>query len=165
MKAIKTFCYHAPLLLAGLLFITAACDKEDKDTAGPTITLKEPVEGDTAHAGEAHGLHIELDLADESGLNTYKIDIHYGEGHSHESLLKAAANNWSYQKTYDNAKGLKNYHVHVHSDSIPANATLGEYHFGISATDVHGNETSVYRTFHLVEHDEDDHDDHDHDDD
>ncbi|MDR0565560.1 MAG: DUF4625 domain-containing protein [Prevotellaceae bacterium] len=169
LKTLKTLCFYAAFPLAGWALFATACSNDDKDTTGPVITVDEPVNGDTAHAGEAHGLHIEFDLKDESELNTYKIDIHSGAGHSHStSLLKAVANDWSYQKMVKMdtvEQGLKNHRVHVHSDSIPANATLGEYHLGILATDVHGNESSQYITFYLAEPD-DDHDDHDdHDDD
>jgi hypothetical protein len=164
MKTLKKNCFYAAFLSAGWALCATACSNDDnKDATGPVITISEPATGDTAHAGEAHGLHMEFDLTDESGLNTYKIDIHSGAGHSHESrLLKAAATDWSFQKVYEDAKDLKNHHAHIHSDSIPADATLGEYHLGISATDIHGNETSVYVTFQLAEPDEDD--DHDHDD-
>lgn len=171
MRTVKKICCYAHLL-AGMAFVAAACSNDDKDTTGPVITLEEPVDGDTVAAGSKHGVHIEFDLADESGLNTFKIDIHSGAGHSHESQAKAAeTSDWSFLKTYDEAKGLKNHHVHVHSDSIWANATLGDYHFGISATDVHGNESTVWRTIKVVdpseageehEHSHDDDDDEDH---
>jgi hypothetical protein len=164
MKTVKKTCCHAALL-AGLAFFAAACgDKdEEKDVKGPEITLAEPEIDEEFAAGSKSGVHMKFDLADPSGLNWVKIDIHSnsGEGHSHSSLLKAATTDWSYQETYDGAKGLKNHHAHIHSDSIPADATLGEYHLGISATDVHGNETTVYRTFVIVDHLDDDHDDHD----
>ncbi|MDR3189200.1 MAG: DUF4625 domain-containing protein [Prevotellaceae bacterium] len=164
MKAIKTFCYSAALLSAGLLFFVTACNENEKDVTKPVITVEEPAEGDTVHAGEAHGLHMEFDLEDESGLNEYKVDVHYGGDHSHSSYVKTTGTGWSFQKTYGDAKGLRNHHAHHHSDSIPADAALGEYHLGILATDVHGNEASVYRTFTLVAPDNHDHD-HDHEDD
>jgi hypothetical protein len=140
-----------------MAFYASACD--EKDTTGPEITLTEPEEGEEYAAGSAGGVHIEFDLADVSGLNEYKVDIHSGEGHSHSSLIKAAS--WNYQKAYEDAKGLKNHHAHDNSDTIPADATLGKYHLVFSATDVHGNESVAYRTFKIVAHTEDDHDDHD----
>jgi hypothetical protein len=145
MRTVKKICCYAPLL-AGMAFGAVACSNDDKDTTGPVITLAEPEDGETFTAGSKSGVHIEFDLADESGLNTFKVDIHSGEGHSHESQAKAAASDWSFQKTYDEAKGLKSHKVHVHSDSIWANATIGDYHFGVSATDVHGNESAIWRT-------------------
>ncbi|MDR2814724.1 MAG: DUF4625 domain-containing protein [Prevotellaceae bacterium] len=158
----KAFFYSAALLLGGLAFFATACD--DEDATGPVITVEEPLNGDSVQAGEEHGLHMEFDLEDESGLNTYKIDIHSGAGHSHPSPLKVESTGWSFQKVYEDAKNLKNHHVHIHSDSVPADAR-GDYHLGISATDVHGNESSVYITFVVAEHvygeheDEDEHDD------
>jgi hypothetical protein len=148
----KKIVYFAILALIGLFAIT--CNK--KDTTGPEIILHEPEPGQPFTAGDAHGVHIEFDLADESGLNQYKIDIHFGGGHTHSSPASARlldeSVEWSYQKTYDDAKNLKNHHVHVHSDSIPANASLGEYHLGILATDLEGNETTVYGTFEIVDY-------------
>ncbi|MDR0694229.1 MAG: DUF4625 domain-containing protein [Prevotellaceae bacterium] len=142
----------AILLLMGLAF--SHCKHDETDA--PVITLEEPEEGQPFTAGSEHGVHMEFDLEDASGLNWYKIDIHYGGGHSHSLSLQAQPLSepvqWSYQKTYDDAKGLKNHHVHVHSEAIPANAVLGEYHLGISATDVHGNEATVYRTFEIVDY-------------
>ncbi|MDR0414610.1 MAG: DUF4625 domain-containing protein, partial [Prevotellaceae bacterium] len=131
MKTVRKICCYSALL-AGIAFLGAACGDadEEKDVTGPQIDLKDPEEGEEFAAGNRHGVHIEFDLADLSGLNAYKVDIHSGAGHSHSKMLKAV--DWSYQKVYDDAKGLKNHHVHVHSDSIPADATLGEYHLGIS---------------------------------
>ncbi|MDR1405795.1 MAG: DUF4625 domain-containing protein [Prevotellaceae bacterium] len=142
-------------VLAGCALAGCSHD-ETTETTGPVITLHEPEENQPFTAGNAHGVHLEFDLADESGLNQYKIDIHYGEGHTHSQALQAqpqaARADWSYQKTYEDAKGLKNHHVHVHSDSIPENASLGAYHLGIWATDIHGNESVVYRTFTVVDY-------------
>ncbi|MDR0582161.1 MAG: DUF4625 domain-containing protein [Prevotellaceae bacterium] len=150
----------AIILLMGLAFSNCKHDETD----GPVITLEEPEEGQPFTAGSKHGVHMEFDLEDESGLNQYKIDIHYGGDHTHSLSLQAqplselSRAQWSYQKTYDDAKGLKNHHVHVHSDSIPENATLGEYHLGIAATDVHGNETTVYQKFEIVDYEVEDED-------
>jgi uncharacterized protein YxeA len=144
------------ILLALLLIIAASCsDNDEKDTIGPVITLIEPEEGEEYKAGDAEGVHIEFDLADESGIGQYKIDIHDGSGHSHNSTLKADGTTipWNYQKVYDNAKGLKNHHVHIHSEAIPDNAKLGDYHLMIYATDALGNESLVYTTIKLVDHD------------
>ncbi|MDR0546773.1 MAG: DUF4625 domain-containing protein [Dysgonamonadaceae bacterium] len=144
------------------LFVTTSCDSDnEKDTSGPTITLIEPEKGEEYKAGDADGVHIEFDLADESGIEQYKIDIHDGSGHSHSSTLKADAATiaWSYQKVYDDAKGLKNHHVHIHSEAIPEAAKLGDYHLMIYATDVLGNESFVYTTIKIVDHEvEHDHD-------
>ena len=150
----------AIILLVGLAFSNCKHD----ETNGPVITLEEPEEGQPFTAGSKHGVHMEFDLEDESGLNQYKIDIHYGGGHTHsqslqtQSLPEQSRADWSFQKTYDDAKGLIKHQVHVHSDSIHLNATLGEYHLGIAATDVHGNETTVYRTFNIVDYEVEDDD-------
>ncbi|MDR3235190.1 MAG: DUF4625 domain-containing protein [Prevotellaceae bacterium] len=162
----KRIMYYASVAL--LSFTVAACSEEEaKDTSGPVVTLGEPEKGEEFTAGSAGGVHMEFDLADESGIGQYSIDIHSAaDGHSHSSVVHTSANTgvaWGYQKVYDDATGLKNHHVHVHSDSIPANALLGDYHLAVRATDIHGNETYVATTFVLVDHEVDD--DHDHDED
>jgi hypothetical protein len=150
--------FYAVIALVGLFLI--ACSKDAaKDTTGPVITLTEPEAGEAFTAGDPDGVHLEFDLEDESGINQYKIDIHYGGGHSHNIKPTAAGVSWSYQKVYDDRKGQLNAHIHIHSEAIPADAQLGDYHLGISATDIHGNESHVYATFTLVDtptdHDED----------
>jgi hypothetical protein len=154
--------YYA--FMAMLSFTVAACKDETKDTKGPDVTIGEPEKGEEFTVGTASGIHIEFDLADESGIGQYKIDIHDAIGHTHDAIsaVRTAAGAgvaWEYLKVYDDAAGLKNHHVHVHSDSIPADALLGNYHLAVRATDIHGNETYVATTFVLVDHEvEHDHD-------
>jgi hypothetical protein len=149
------------ILLAVISLLAVSCGKDsEKDTSGPVITLIEPEEGEEYKVGDEDGVHLEFDVADESGLGQYKIDIHDGSGHTHASTkADDAPVAWSYQKIYDDAKGLKNHHVHIHSEAIPQNAKLGAYHLMIYATDALGNESFVYTTINLVDHDvEHDHD-------
>ncbi|MDR2802130.1 MAG: DUF4625 domain-containing protein, partial [Prevotellaceae bacterium] len=84
----KKFFQLAAILLVGLAFSNCNND-ENIETNGPEIILEEPEEEQPFTAGSAHGVHMEFDLADESGLNQYKIDIHYGGGHTHSLSLQA----------------------------------------------------------------------------
>jgi len=158
--------YYASMAL--LSFTVAACsssDDETKDTTGPVITLGEPEEGEEFTAGSASGVHMEFDLADESGIGQYRIDIHDAAGHVHAEssavrLAEGAGVSWAYDITYDDAKGLKNHHVHVHSEAIPTDAKLGDYHLAFWASDIYGNEALAAVTFALVDHEvEHEHDD------
>jgi hypothetical protein len=152
----KTIYYTMMIVCAG--FALAACSEETKDVTGPSIQLEEPTEDQPFTADGTHEVHIEFDLADESGINEYTIEIHYADGgHSHAPQQAAAAaaderEAWSYKRVYADKSGQKNAHVHVHSDVIPANARLGDYHLGVIATDVAGNESQVYCTIELVDY-------------
>lgn len=151
---IKKKLLAALIMLSFVAFSACSDDKDPSDTTGPTITLESPNKGDTFHRGK--DIHIEFDLEDEDGINNYKVDIHWGEGHDHRSsaMNRTSASQdvaWSYQKVYDDKKGQKNAHVHIHTNEIPDNAKLGEYHFGILATDISGNESRKYISIQIVE--------------
>jgi hypothetical protein len=127
--------------------LSAACSSDD-DTTGPEIKLLQPVNEAAFMRGDR--VTIEFDLADPSGINAYKIDIHYAAGdHAHTHALRAAAAEedseepWSYQASYDDRKGQPSAHVTL-TAVVPNNAQEGEYHLGILATDVLGNESQVY---------------------
>ncbi|MDR0692769.1 MAG: DUF4625 domain-containing protein [Prevotellaceae bacterium] len=149
MMKTKIFLYVAIFALAA-----AACN-DDKDTTGPKITLLQPEnEAAFARGGE---LLIEFRLDDPSGINAYKIDIHYaGEGHEHahsQALSITPAHEdgeeeeheepWEFLEAYTDQKGKTSAHVEK-TLTIPDDIHGGEYHLGILATDTEGNESQVY---------------------
>ncbi|MGI6793256.1 DUF4625 domain-containing protein [Bacteroides sp. KG68] len=138
-------------LLTGVSF--SACNKDDKgDVTPPVIKLTEPEEGDELLIGDKHGVHLEMDLSDDVELKSYRINIHSNfDHHGHEGKTKAAGETvpFSFNKVYDDAKGLKNHHVHNHDIVIPANATPGDYHLMIYCTDAAKNESRIWRNIKL----------------
>lgn len=139
----KKFIYFISLSLS-LSTFTACNDDDNKDTTGPVINLTDPANEATFKRGE--DIHIEGELSDESGINNYKVDIHSAEGHDHNTLKSTTAKDiaWTFQKVYEDARGKKNAHIHLHTDIIPENAKTGEYHLGLLVTDVEGNESIKY---------------------
>ena len=139
-------------LYAAIFALAAAACSDDKDTTGPEITLLQPEnEAAFARGGE---LLIVFDLADPSGVNEYKIDIHYaGEGHEHahsQSLGITPTHEegeeeepWEHLETYTDQNGKTSARV-TKTLTVPGNAQEGEYHLGIQATDLAGNESQVY---------------------
>jgi hypothetical protein len=139
----KFFLYTAIFAFAA----TAACS-DDKDTTGPEIRLISPENEAIFTRGDE--LPIVFELADPSGINEYKIDIHYaGEGHAHSHSLSATLTDeeeeelWVFLETYTSQKGKTSALVTL-TPIIPANAHGGEYHLGILATDMAGNESQAY---------------------
>jgi uncharacterized lipoprotein YbaY len=145
--------------------LTLAACSDEKDTTGPEIKLIQPEAPYGAELTFARGdsITIEFTLADPSGINVYKIDIHYaGDGHTHDAhshALSATATPeeedeheepWSFQKDYDDQKGKTSAHVTL-TLPIPDDIHGGEYHLGILATDAEGNESKVYIDIDIVE--------------
>jgi hypothetical protein len=127
--------------------LSAACSVND-DTIGPEITLLQPANEAAFTRGDR--VTIEFDLADPSGINVCKVDIHYAGGeHAHTHALRAASveeeteEPWNYQEIYTGLNGQPSAHVTL-TATVPGNAQEGEYHLGILATDVLGNESQVY---------------------
>lgn len=144
-----------------ILFIlfTHSCgdDKDTSDTTGPKITLKSPNNDEMFHIGDK--IDINFDLEDESGINNYKIDIHWGGDHEHKSApaeIKisdiADVKAWSYQKVLDDKKGQRKAEIRISTDQIPSNIKGGHYHLGILATDLSGNETRKYIEIAIEDH-------------
>jgi hypothetical protein len=150
---------HTKTFLSLAIFaLTLAACSDDKDTTGPEITLKQPQNEAAFARGES--IPIEFDLADPSGIKEYKIDIHYAgdehthDAHSHALSIKLAAeeaeNPWEYEyiqdgQNYDDYKAGETFISVTHTTTtIPATAQEGEYHLGVLATDLEGNESQVY---------------------
>jgi hypothetical protein len=132
--------------------LTLAACSDEKDTVGPEITLVQPENEASFTRGEI--IFAKFDLADPSGINVYKIDIHYaGDGHTHDAHSNALSvtatseeeeeHEWSVQEIYYDQKGKTSAHVELELP-IPNDIHGGEYHFGILATDAEGNESKVY---------------------
>ena len=129
---IKTKNWLLAILIAPVLF---SCDDDDTvDTTAPTITLEDPVSGESVAAGSALAVHG--DLEDDVDLATYSITIHDNfDGHAHGRTL----NKFSFSQSYE----VEGNDVHINPEIvIEANATAGPYHFIVEAIDAAGNSTS-----------------------
>lgn len=128
----KTNVWLLAILVAPVWF---SCEDSDSvDTTAPTITLEDPVSGESIMAGttmEVHG-----DLEDDEDLATYSITIHDNfDGHSHGRVL----NKFSFSESYE----VEGSDVHMFQEiDIPAEALAGPYHLVIQAIDAAGNSTS-----------------------
>lgn len=128
------------LLLSASIF--TACDKDDSDVTPPVIKLAEPENGDSLLIGDAHGVHLEMDLSDNVMLKSYKIDVHNNfDNHSH-TKAGDGTKAYSFSKEYD-LTGKREAHIHHHDIKIPEDATPGRYHLVIYCTDAAGNEAHV----------------------
>lgn len=158
----KTRLFISTICLLTSMFLFSSCDDDDKgDVTPPVISLAEPEEGAELLIGGEHGVHLEMDLADDVELKSYRINIHSNfDHHGHGSKTKAADETvtFSFDKVYDDAAGKKNHHVHNHDIVIPANATPGDYHLMIYCTDAAKNETYMARNIVLSTTAEEDHD-------
>jgi len=127
--------------------VVSSCEKNDNDTTKPVIELHEPADGDTLFIG--YGVHLEMDLSDDTGLKSYKIDIHSDfDGHGHTKSAKDEEA-WTFTRSWD-VSGSRNTRVHHHEIMVPATVNgkpiaEGDYHFTVYCTDVAGNESYAVR--------------------
>lgn len=151
----KTRNIFLALIFAALAAVS--CQKDTGDTTKPVIDLDEPEEGQELLIGGVNGVHFEMDVTDNAGLGSYKIEIHNNfDGHGHSKASETTVD-FSFNKEYD-LGGKKNAHIHHHDIKIPANATPGNYHLMVYCTDAAGNEAYVARNIVLsltAEEDED----------
>lgn len=148
----KKLLFTALLTVSSLFFFSCSDDDETADTTGPTITLNTPGNDDAFHIGDK--VAINFKLKDESGINNYKVDIHWGEDHEHKSASVKAVEEvaWVYTKTFDDKKGQKSAEISISTDQIPENVKGGHYHLGILATDLAGNESRKYIEIEIEDH-------------
>lgn len=146
----KTKFYFPILISAFVLSISlfAACSDSDNplsDTTKPVITLNDPAEGEVLAIGSEHGVHLDMDLADDVMLKSFKIEIHNNfDGHGHNSRSADETVPFTFNRSYD-VSGQRSAHVHNHDIIIPANATPGNYHLMVYCTDAAGNEAYLAR--------------------
>lgn len=163
-------------ILIALLTVTAftACSDDDDslDSEKPVIMLNDPEEGEVFAIGE--DLHFDIELTDNQGLASYKVDIHNNfDGHTHSTLPNNGINPinkqeadeepWSFNQTFQITGNPRTFDAHEHIQ-IPEGVAEGEYHLGIIVVDAAGNQEQAFVEIVLGhEHDHDHDDDHDHD--
>lgn len=123
------------IMVALALPFVYSCDDDDAvDTTAPTITLEDPVAGESVAAGGM--LDVHCDLADDINLATYSITIHDNfDGHSHGRTLA----NFNYDESFT----VEGTTAHIEQEiAVDATSTAGPYHFIMQAIDAAGNATS-----------------------
>ncbi len=142
---VKLFATFAAALLS---FSLVSCD-ESGDTTKPTIELSGPAEGKELTAN--NDVHFKAELSDDVALGSYKIDIHPNfDDHSHSRSGDSSTEDFSYNNTWDDIAGQRNASLHHHKIFIPANATLGDYHFILYCVDAAGNEAYVVHNIKII---------------
>lgn len=127
-----------------VLVTLASCNSNDGDTTPPKINLIAPAEGAVLEIGNDHGVHFDMELADNEGLAGYKVEIHNNfNGHNH-SRAAVETVPFHYDKSWK-LDGEKSKKIHHHEIVIPADATPGKYHLMVFCTDLSGNESYVAR--------------------
>ncbi|MFA7445789.1 MAG: DUF4625 domain-containing protein [Flavobacteriaceae bacterium] len=138
MKNIKFITVLA--VVTALFTVSCSDDDSGKDTQKPTITIVEPFDEQAFDAGNE--IHVEVDFTDNTGLASYKIDIHFaGDGHQHRGITEEGHEEWAYETTGSLSGTSDNIHLHI---PIPENTEEGHYHFGVYAVDTSGNQQVVW---------------------
>lgn len=137
--------------------LTVSCSKdedpkEEKDTTKPQINLQSPANETSFNPGDA--IDFSAEFTDNVALGSYKIDIHFNDGHDHKAV--AAEGEWSYQQSWTFAPELTNETVSHNEIVIPEEVDGvpilgGEYHFLVYCIDKAGNETFVTHEIIVVE--------------
>lgn len=146
--------------ISTLLMLSAfyACDNNDDDkSAKPTITYLSPEKDAHYHLGD--NLEVASTIKSEAGIREIKIDIHYGEGHSHDENGEGHedhdhddivdGNAWTESTIITEAENKMEYNL-TKNYTIPADAAVGHYHVGILVTDKENQEVKEYRTIEIA---------------
>lgn len=174
MKKSFTLFLTSLVLLGGALL--ASCEKEAIDNERPKITLKAPGEGEAIRPGSE--IHFEVEFSDNVALGSYKVNIHWGEGHTHSATLSTLAeedDSEPFEKTWlesdfialgdEPIVGKRSVTVHHHHIVIPETSTVngiekpvkeGHYHFLVYCTDESGLESFIAREI-LISYDAEEH--------
>ncbi|RED92236.1 DUF4625 domain-containing protein [Marinoscillum furvescens] len=121
--------------LVTAMFVMACEDDTEVDITAPTITLEEPVMGESFAAGEE--LHFDAMFEDDVELATFNLSIHDNfNGHSHG---RVAVTPFDFDQSYTLSGKTQDVHEHI---DIPVDATAGPYHLVVDAIDAAGNATN-----------------------
>ena len=155
MRKIK----QTALFFISVLVLTGfvACSSDDNEGAKElTVTIESPKNDQEFEPGDTFTLKATITA--EAGIEEVKIDIHYGEGHTHTSSLSLRdtateeSSSWSFQEVITDAAGKKSYQL-TRTILVPEDAPHGHYHVGVLVTDKEKQELKKYIEI-LVEGDE-----------
>lgn len=116
------------MLAASLIFFTS-CDDDDNNS--PTISDMEIGTSDSHIGIVGDDLHTQAEIVADATIDDVIVKIY-----------KESGEGWSYDSTFTEFQGSKNYTYHKHID-IPSTADTGSYVFSFTVTDMDGQETSL----------------------
>lgn len=129
-----------------LLIVVVSCKKNSSseppapvpDKTAPTISLVDPVAGKSVVLGSP--LHLQMDLADNIELKSYKVVIA-------KSLKGIVTSDWAFSNTWTIAAGKKMLNVNHNEIAVPLTitgnqTTTGNYDLTITCLDTSGNEVT-----------------------
>lgn len=129
-----------------LLIVALSCKKESSseppaptpDKTAPTISLVDPVAGKNYVLGTP--LHLQMDLADNIELKSYKVVIS-------KSLKGVVTSDWAFTNTWTIAAGKKTLSVNHNEITVPLTVTgnqttTGNYDLTVTCLDTSGNEAT-----------------------
>lgn len=108
------------------------------DTTKPTISLTDPTAGKAYLLGAA--LHLQIDLADNVELKSYKVVIN-------KSLKGLITSDWAFTQTWLIPAGKKSLAVNHSEITVPLTVTgnqttTGNYDLTVTCTDTSGNDAT-----------------------
>lgn len=123
------------------LVIISSCNSDDIDTTKPIIEIISPTNDQTI-LPESY-MKLEANLMDNSGLASYKIEIHPADdGHEHKASQLATED---FEYTFVDEISTETVIFILKEDiMIPANITEGHYHVGITVIDKNGNQNQQF---------------------
>lgn len=137
-----------------LLIVVLSCKKNSStdppapvaDKILPTISIVDPVAGKSIVLGTP--LHLQIDLADNIELKSYKVVIA-------KSLKGIVTSDWVYSNTWTIAAGKKSLNVNHNEIAVPLTVTgnqttTGNYDLTITCLDTSGNEATKTLTITLT---------------
>jgi len=173
----KNVLFLTSLILLGAAAFTS-CEKDDVDNEKPVIRLIAPEEDEEIRPGS--DIHFDVEFSDNVALGSYKVNIHWGEDHTHSATLSTRAEEegepferpWLEKEFIalgdEPIAGKRSVTVHHHHIVIPETITVdgvekpikeGHYHFMVHCIDEAGLETFVAREI-VISSEADEHDHH-----
>lgn len=156
------------LLLVGVIAFTSSCDSDDesvRDLDPPVITFADGRDGfrpgpNEVRSASTDHMHVRFKVEDESGILQILVDVHHGfDGHSHartsgdfeflnvKDIYSSTATE-TFLRIPDGATSfnvdgsLTDIYWGGPTSRVSGNVLAGPYDFIVSATDIHGNQTS-----------------------
>lgn len=147
----KKHFFNSFVILATLVLGLTSCN-DSGDSTDPTIEIVSPINEDEVHLGDT--LTVRLNLSDNEALASYKVEIHYNDGHVHTKQSSVEPIRFTYNKTFGDVAGKKNAEVSVDIiipetiDNIPVKE--GGYHLGIYCLDSSKRQSEKFIEIDLV---------------